>query len=78
MLNVHFICFAGTVLLHTENDYFHHLLLYNALPMHVLNLLLVDFVYMFRNFVNVYQKKMKRCTCNLFTRQALCVTSKKV
>ena len=36
MVNVHFICFADTVLLHTENDNFHHLLFYNALPMHVL------------------------------------------
>ena len=62
MVNVHFIGFADTALLHTENDNFHHLLFYNELPnacttMH----LLVDFVYTFRNFVNVYQQKTKRC-----------------
>ena len=46
---------------HTENDNFHHLLIYyNAF--HFLTLhLLVDFVYVFRNFVNVYHQKTKRC-----------------
>ena len=38
MVNVHFICFADTVLLHTEKDNYHHLLkvlFYNALPRYV-------------------------------------------
>ena len=35
MANVHFICYAVTMLLHTENDNFHQLLFYNALPMYV-------------------------------------------
>ena len=57
MVNVHFICFADTVLLHTENDNFHHFY-YNTLPMHVLSMqLLVDLVYTFRNFVNFTSKK---------------------
>ena len=53
MANAHFVCFADTVYLHTENNTFHHI---PFTIMHFQCMYLVDFVYMFRNVVNVYKQ----------------------